>query len=86
MWAHETSLILSHNTEVPIPSQESEQSCTCVLGVPSQESEQSCTCVLGVPSQKSEKSCTCVLAGIDFASFYDFSTGYWNCSDSVYHH
>jgi hypothetical protein len=59
-----------------VPSQENEQSCTCVLGVPSQENEQSCTCVLGVPSQESEQSCTCVLAGIDFASFYDFQTVY----------
>ena len=33
---------------MPVPNQESEQSCTCVLGVPNQESEQSCTCVLGV--------------------------------------
>jgi hypothetical protein len=36
-----------------------------------------------VPSQESEHSCVCVLVGIDFASFYDFSIGFWNCSDSV---
>jgi hypothetical protein len=41
--------------EVPVPSQESQQSCICVLGVhfikvpvPSQESQQLCICVLGV--------------------------------------
>jgi hypothetical protein len=34
-----------------------------VLGVPSQESEQSCTCVLGVPSQESEQSCTLCVSG-----------------------
>jgi hypothetical protein len=43
------------------PSQESKQSCICVLGVPSQESKQSCICVLGVPSQESKQSCICVL-------------------------
>jgi hypothetical protein len=42
-------------------SQESGQSCICVLGVQSQESEQSCICVLGVQSQESEQSCICVL-------------------------
>ena len=38
-------------SEVPVSSQESEQSCICVLGevpVSSQESEQSCICVLGL--------------------------------------
>ena len=24
-----------------------------------------------------------VLGGIDFASFYDISIGFWNCSESV---
>ena len=62
---------------LPVPSQESEWSCICVLGLlilpvgPSQESEQSCICVLGllilpVPSQESERSCICVRV-IDFA-------------------
>ena len=45
--------------EVPAPSQESEQSCIEVP-VPSQESEQSCIEV-PVPSQESEQSCICVL-------------------------
>ena len=40
-------------SEVPVSSQESEQSCICVLGltevpVSSQESERSCICVLGL--------------------------------------
>ena len=47
--------------EVHVPSQESEQSCICVLGVSSQGSEQSCICVLEVSSQGSEQSCICVL-------------------------
>ena len=61
---------------VSLPSQESERSFFCVLGllilpVPSQESERSCICVLGllilpVPSQESERSCICVRV-IDFA-------------------
>ena len=60
---------------LPVPSQENERSCICVLGllilpVPSQESERSCICVLGllilpVPSQESERSCICVRV-IDF--------------------
>ena len=55
---------------MPVPSQESERSCICVLGllilpIPSQENERSCICVLGllilpVPSQESER-CICVL-------------------------
>ena len=49
----------------PVPSQESERSYICVLGVslPSQESERSHICVLGVllPSQESERSNICVL-------------------------
>jgi hypothetical protein len=32
-------------------------------------------------SQQSERSCTCVLG--DSASYYDFSIGFWNFSDSV---
>ena len=48
-----------------VPSQESERSYICVLGVslPSQESERSHICVLGVllPSQESERSNICVL-------------------------
>ena len=51
-WVNKASLTLPLFTEVPVPSQESEQSCACVL------------------------------VGIDFASFYDFSIGFWNCSDS----
>ena len=49
---------------MPVPSQESERSCICVLGLlilplPSQESERSYICVLGllmlhVPGQESE--------------------------------
>ena len=52
-WVNKASLTLPLFTEVPVPSQESEQSCVCVL------------------------------VGIDFASFYDFSIGFWNCSDRV---
>ena len=44
-----------------VPSQDSEMSCICVLGVSSQDSEMSCICVLGVSSQDSEMSCICVL-------------------------
>ena len=35
--------------------------------------------------QEGERSCICVLGGggIDFASFYYFSIGFWNCSGSV---
>ena len=27
--------------------------------------------------------CLCVMGGMDFASFYDFSIGFWNCGDIV---
>ena len=43
-----------------------------------------------VPSQETERSCISVLEvmylcakGIEFASFYDFAIGCWNCLDSV---
>jgi hypothetical protein len=39
---------------VSVPSQDSEMSYMCVLGLSSQESEMSCICVLGVSSQDSE--------------------------------
>ena len=61
VWTHETSLTPPLFIDVSIPSQESERSCICVLGVSSQESERSCICVLGVSSQESERSCICVL-------------------------
>jgi hypothetical protein len=48
VWTHETSLTPPLFIDVSIPSQESERSCICVLGVSSQESERSCICVLGV--------------------------------------
>ena len=31
--------------------------------------------------QESEGSCICVF-GIDFASFYECSIGFWNCSET----
>ena len=46
---------------MPVPRQESERSCICVLGVSRQESERSCICVLGVSRQESGRSCICVL-------------------------
>jgi hypothetical protein len=36
-----------------------------------------------VRSQGSEQSCMCVLRGIDAASFYDFSSGFWNFANRV---
>jgi hypothetical protein len=37
-----------------------------------------------VPTQESEPVMYCLFVnGIDFASFYDFSIRFWNCSDSV---
>ena len=36
---------------VSVPSQDSEMSCICVLGVSSQDSEMSYICVLGVSGQ-----------------------------------
>jgi hypothetical protein len=42
---------------LPVPSQESERSCICVLGL---------LILLPVPSQKSERSCICVRV-INFA-------------------
>jgi len=39
VWTYETSLTPLLFIEVPVPSQESEWWCICVLGVPSQESE-----------------------------------------------
>jgi hypothetical protein len=57
----------------PVPGQESDWSCICVLGVslPSQESYWSCICVLGVslPNQESDWSCICVL-GVSLPSLY----------------
>jgi hypothetical protein len=60
-------------------TQESKQSCICVLGVSilslyTQESEQSCICVLGVSIlslyiQESEQSCICML-GVSILSLY----------------
>jgi hypothetical protein len=51
---HEASLTPPLFIEVPVLSQEIEQSCICVLGVSSsctsQEIEQSSICVLGVSS------------------------------------
>ena len=49
------------HTEVPVPSQENERSCICVLGLSSHGSERSCICVLGLSSQGSERSCIFVL-------------------------
>ena len=46
---------------MPVPSQESEESCICVLGLSSQEGEESCICVLEVSSQESEESCICAI-------------------------
>ena len=77
VWAYKTSSLPFFFIEMPVPSQESERSCICVLGllillpVPSQESARSCICVLEllifpVPSQESERSCICVRV-IDFA-------------------
>ena len=34
MLTHKTSLTTSHFIEVPVPSQESERSCTCILNLP----------------------------------------------------
>ena len=34
------------------------------------------------PNQKSERLCVCV-GCINFAYFYDFSIGFWNCSKNV---
>ena len=48
-WDHKTSFIPPFFViALHAPSQESEQSCICVLGVSSQESEQSCICVFRV--------------------------------------
>jgi hypothetical protein len=63
----------------PVPSQEGERS-LCVRPVPSQEGERS-LCVRPVPSQEGERS-LCV-RGIHFSSIYDFSIGFWKCSESV---
>ena len=35
-----------------------------------------------VSSQESERSCICV-SDIDFASLYDFSIDFWNCSEEL---
>ena len=44
----QTGLTPSLFIKVPVPSQESKQSCIWLLGVPSQESKQSCIWLLGV--------------------------------------
>jgi hypothetical protein len=36
-----------------------------------------------VPGQESEPEWLCIFVGIDFASFYDFSSGFWKYSNSV---
>ena len=40
---------------------------------------------VSVPSQESDEGSCCV-KGIDFASFYDFDIGLWNCPDSGFFH
>ena len=47
-----TSLTPSHFTEVPVLSQESEQSCICVLGISVRKVSGSCICVLGISVRK----------------------------------
>jgi len=71
--------------EVPVPSQESEQSCICVLGVslPSQESERSCICVLGVSFMPLSMIllfdfATVQHCGISYFSFY-YTENYIHC-------
>ena len=82
VWTHETSLTPPLFIDVSIPSQESERSCICVLGVSSQESERSCICVLGVSSQESERSCICVL-GVSNFPLSTISIVFLKCSDDV---
>jgi len=50
VWSHKTNLTSPLFSEALVPSQESDRSCICMLGVslPSQESDQSCICMLGV--------------------------------------
>ena len=42
-----------------------------------------CTIDMLEQSQTSKKSCICMVRVSIFASFYDFSIVFWNCSDSV---
>ena len=37
---------------------------------------------MSVPGQESDRSCIFVW-GINFATLYDFSIGFWNCCESV---
>ena len=36
-----------------------------------------------VTSHEGERSCIVCVMGIDCASFYEYTNGYWNCYDSV---
>jgi len=53
VWTHKTSLTPPLYIEVPVPTEECEWSCICMLGLS------------------------------NFASIYDLSIGYWNCSDNI---
>jgi hypothetical protein len=68
----QTGLTPSLFIKVPVPSQESKQSCIWLLGVPRQESKQSCIWLLGVPSQESKQSCIWLLGVSIFPLFTNF--------------